>query len=149
MGAHAQAFRDVLPILATLLRREARRDSHHHVTGSLSLIRENVEERAPTRVVNALREMVVTHHPADVQVFNADTTIPLGIRLGDLEVEVAPLATDLEMLAGNSAARFAAAMAAWLAAAHRTLPMRQPLLPPAPVARVLHHAAPGKPRSFR
>ena len=57
------------------LRREARRDSHHHMTGSLSLVREDVEKRAPTRVVNALGERMVLHHPGHVQVFDTDTAV--------------------------------------------------------------------------
>ena len=53
MGAHAQTLLDVFATSAALLGREARRNPHHHMTGSFSLICENIEESAPTRVVNA------------------------------------------------------------------------------------------------
>ena len=67
----------ILPTSAAFLCREARGDSHHHMTGSLSLIREDVEKRAPTGVMNAFGQRMVLYHPGDVQVFDADTTIPL------------------------------------------------------------------------
>ena len=101
MGPHAQTLLDVLPTSAALLGREARGDSHHHMTGSLSLIREDVEKRAPTRIMNALGKMVVLHHSRHVQVFDTDAAIALRIVLGRLEMEVAPLATDLEVLASR------------------------------------------------
>ena len=84
------------------------------MTGSLSLLREDVEKRAPTGVMNALGEMMVLHHPSDVQVFHTDTAVPLGIVLGGLEVEVAALATDFQMLAGDFSVGFAAAVAAFV-----------------------------------
>src|SRR6185312_10846974 len=88
MRPHAQTFLDVLPTPATLLRRKARRNPYHHMTGSFSLIREDSEKCAPTGVVNTLREMMVLHHPGDIQVFDTETAILLGIVLGGLEMEV-------------------------------------------------------------
>ena len=123
MRPYREAFLDVCPTAAAGLRREARGDSHHHMTSSRSLVREDVEKRAPTRVVNAFREMMVLHHPTDVEVLHADATVPLGIVFGGLEVEVTALATDLEMLARDFACRFAAPVAALRAAADRALGM--------------------------
>lgn len=94
MSSHREALLDVLPASAALLRREARGDSYHRMTGSLSLIREDSENCAPTGVVNALGQVMVSHHPSDMQVFNADTTIAFSIALGGLEVKVAALAAD-------------------------------------------------------
>ena len=93
MRPHAQALLDVLPASAALLRREARGHSHHHMTGSFSLIREDVEKRAPTRVVNALGEMLVAHHPCHVQVFDTDVAVPLRVLFGRLEMKIASLAS--------------------------------------------------------
>src|SRR6185369_16752541 len=98
MRPDAQAFLDVLATPAALLRREARRDSHHHMTSSFSLVGEDGEKCAPTRVVDALGKGMVLDHPYHIQVFDTDATVPLGIVFGRLDVEVAALACDLEML---------------------------------------------------
>jgi len=97
--------------------------------GSLSLIREDVEKRAPTSIMNALGEVMVLHHTRDSQGFYADAAIPLGIALGDLEVEVAALAANFEMLAGNFAVGLASAMTPFCAAADRALRVSEALLP--------------------
>src|SRR5260221_5743481 len=128
MGAYRQAFLDVRPTAMALLRREARGDADHLMAGSFSPVFKDAEKRAPTGVVNALGTMMVAHHPADIQVLHADAAVPLGIVLGGLAVEVAPLATDLQMLARDFPIRFAATMATLLAAAHPALPMRPALL---------------------
>ena len=107
MGAHAQTLLDVCATSAALLGREARRNPHHHMTGSLSLIREDVEKRAPTGVVNTLGEMEVARHPMDVQVLHTDMAVQHGVPIGGLEAEVPPLARHLEMLYSDFSARFA------------------------------------------
>lgn len=141
MGAHAQAFLDVLPTLAAPLRREARGHSDDLMTGSFSLVFQDTEKRAPTGVVNTLGEMVAAHHPTDVQVFHTDMTVSLGIVLGGLEMEVAALATDLEMLVCYFSAGLAAAMTSVLATAHGALSVCQAFLPSTIVAWVLDRAA--------
>ena len=84
---------------------------------------------------------MVTRHPDDVQILYTNAAVPLGVVVGRLKVEVTPLATDLEMLARDLTARFAAALTALLTTAHPALRMRQTLLPSAIVARILHHPA--------
>jgi hypothetical protein len=143
MRPHREAFLDVLPTAAAALRREARGDSDHHMTGSFSLIREDVEKRAPTRVVNAFGEMVVPHHPNDVQVFYADTTVPRCILLGRREMKVSSLASDLEMLDRDFPVGFAAAVTAFFATAYGTLRLGETFLPPTIMARILDYAALG------
>jgi hypothetical protein len=108
---------------------------------SCSLIFKNAEKRAPARVVNALGEMLMLHHPRHVQVFDTNTTVLLRIVFGGLEVKVPALATDLEVLAGDFPIRLAAAMTPLLAAAHRALLMRQSLLAQAIMARILNYRA--------
>src|SRR5690348_9852001 len=98
MRPDAQTLLDVLTTSTAALRREARWDSYHHMTGSLSLIREDVEKCTPTRIVNDFGKRMVLHHAGNIQVFDTQTTIALRIVLGGLKEEVAPLATDLEML---------------------------------------------------
>ena len=140
MGTHTQALLDVLATTAALLRREARWDSNHHMIGSLSLIREDIEKRAPTRVVT-LGEIAIPHHPGHVQVLDTNTAIPLGIVLGGLEMEITSLATDLEMFTGHLALGFAAAVAALRAAAGGALRVRKALLAFAVLSGIFHHAA--------
>ncbi len=74
----------------------------------LSLVREDREKRAPTSVVNALSEMVVLSHAHHVQVFNTYAAVALRGALGHLEMKVPSLATDLEVLVRDLAARLAA-----------------------------------------
>src|SRR5487761_2513938 len=141
MGAHAQTLLNVLATPAALLGGEARGNSYHHMTGSFSLIREDVEKRAPTGVVNALGEVIVACHARHVQVFDTDAPIALSIVLGGLEVEVTPLAADLEMLLGDFALGFAAAMAAFCATVTHALGAGKALLSTPIAARVFHHRA--------
>ena len=140
MRPHAQAFLHVLTASAAFLRREARRNSDHLMISSLSLIFKDSEKRAPTRVVNALGQMMIPHHSYHIQVFDTNTAISLRILLGGLEMKVPALAADLEVLAGDFTARLASAVAAFLATTQRPLGMGQTLLPPAVVARILHHS---------
>ena len=121
MGPYAQTFLDILSTAATLLRRKARGHSDHHMTSSLSLVYEDHEECAPTRVVNALGQMMVLDHPGHVQVLNTNAAILLRVVLGDLKMEVAALPADLEMLARNLSRGFAASVTAFLSAALSTL----------------------------
>ena len=116
MSPHTETFLDVLATSAAALRREARRHSNHHMTSSLSLLREDVEERAPTGVMNAFGEVMITRHPCHIQVFDTNAAIPLGILFGRLEEEVAPLAANLEMLYRDLAFRLTAAVTPLLAA---------------------------------
>jgi hypothetical protein len=78
-----------------------------------------------------------------MQLFTTNAAAALRIALGRLEAEVAPLATDRETLAGDLTRSLLAAIAAFLATAQRTLPMRQSLLASALVARTLLHPALG------
>ena len=147
MGTHAQTLLDILAAPAALLRREARGHSHQHVTSSRSLVRENIEERAPTRVVDALGEVMVPHHPPHVEGFHADATVLLRAVLGDVEMAVPALARDLEVLARDFTRSFAAAVATFLAATQRTLRVGPSLLPLAIVARRSTTALPRRPQS--
>ena len=140
---HTEALLHMLPTAAALLRREARGDSNHPMTSSLSLVGEDHEKRTPTRIIDALGEMMVARHPHHVQVFHTDAAIPFRIVLGNGEMVVSALPGNLEMLAGDLPRGFAAAMTAFLAAAQRALRMGETFLPSAIVARVLYCVALG------
>src|SRR5690242_861498 len=143
MRPHGEALLDVRPTPVAVLGGVARRHSDHLMAGSLSLVFKDTEKHAPARIMNALGEMMIAHHPANVQILYANAAVRCRVVVGGLEVEVAPLAADLEMLARDVPARLAAAVTPLLAATHRALSVRQTLLPPAIVARILHHAALG------
>src|SRR5262249_32317642 len=143
MRPYRKALLDVGATPAASLRREARGDSDHLMTSSLSLVGQDTEKRAPTRIADALGKVVVLDHASDVQVLDADATVPQGILVGGFEVEVAPLARDLQVPAGHFTRRFTAAMAAFGAAREPALPVRQAFVPPAMVARILDDAAIG------
>src|SRR5262245_16330171 len=141
MGTYAQTLLDVLATSAARLRREARGHSHHRMTSSFSPVCEEVEKRAPARVVNAFGEMVMAHHPPDVQLLHADAAGALCVRLSCLKVEVAPLPGSVQVLLGHLTFGFLAAMTALLAALTEALCPAQPLLPSSVMARVRHHCA--------
>ena len=97
MSTNRQTRVHDLTACVAFLRGEARIDSYHPMTSSLSLIFKDTEERAPTGVVNALSELLVASHPRHVQVFDTDMAVPLRVDLSGLEVEVAALAADLQV----------------------------------------------------
>jgi hypothetical protein len=76
MGAHAQPRLDVLAPPAARLGGAVRRHTNAVMAGSLSQGLAAVQERAPTRVVQAVREPVVVEHPADVPVGDPDAAVP-------------------------------------------------------------------------
>src|SRR5215468_5392141 len=116
MRAHAQTFLDVLSTGVAVLPREARGHSDHLMTSSLSLIFKQVEQRAPTGVVKALRESGVLHHPHPVQGFDTNTAVARCIVLRRLAMDVASLATDLAVLTGPLALGLALGLAPALTA---------------------------------
>src|SRR5262249_55480243 len=141
MRSHAHALLHVLPAAVALLRREAPGDSYDSMTSAFQPALRGFQERAPTRVVNALVQVMVAHHPRDVHVFDTDAAIVLRVAVGDPEMMVTTLARDLEVFAGDFTRGLPAALTARLAAAQRTLRVCEALLARALVARILHQAA--------
>lgn len=121
MGTHRKALLHDLPTPVALLRREAGRNFHNLMTSSCSLLSKYLDKRSPGGISNALRQMLVLEHAVDVQVFDADASRVLSIRLGRLEEEVAPLALDLQMGLCHVARRFAPSLTALLASAESAL----------------------------
>jgi len=73
------------------------------MTGALRLLREDVKERAPTRVVTTLGARVRTNHPRHVEVFDAAAAVTLRILPGRLQVAVPSLASTREVVLGPCA----------------------------------------------
>src|SRR5712691_2708008 len=121
MGSHRQRLLHHLPTLVALLRGEARIDSYHLMTSSCSLLFKDVKECAPRGVQDGLREMVILDHPIDVQLFDSNMVILLGIPPGDLEMEVPTLPGNLEMRLGGTLSGFTASFAPLLPSTHHAL----------------------------
>ena len=121
MGTHRQGFLYDLPTRETLLGSEARIDSDHLMTGSLSLLLKESEKRAPTGVTDGFREGMVLDHPTDVQVLHHDMVIGLGVLLRRLEMEVSTLTCNLEMRLGSILRSLAASVTAILPTAYLAL----------------------------
>ena len=80
--------------------------------------------------------MMVLDHVEDLQILNSDRSIGLGIRLGDLEMMIAPLPVDLQVRLGNVVGGLALSFAALLASAQLALLASQGLLRGAIEARI-------------
>jgi hypothetical protein len=135
---YTQGLLNKFPTVATCLCRETRIDSYHPMTSSCSLFFEDVEERAPTSVHDALGEMVIFDHVRDSQVFNGDALIGLCIVFGRLEMMVAALSVNLEMGLCRTSGGLTASMGVFLTPAHHTLLASQSTLRRAIETRVLN-----------
>ncbi len=137
MSTHGETFLYNLPTLETFLRCEARIDSYHLVTGSLSLILKDGEKRAPTGVTDGFGKGMVLDHPTDMKVFNHDMVIVIGVLLSRLEVKITALTCDLEMGLSSISGSLTASVTALLAAANLALFASEGFLRGAIVAWVL------------
>jgi len=97
-----------------LLRGEARVDSDHLMTSSSSLLFKNREKCAPRGIHDGFRQMVILHHPINVQVFYRNMMVALRVLLGRLEVEITALTRDLEMRLRHIFCRFPTSVTALL-----------------------------------
>ena len=97
-----------------LLRGEARVDSDHLMTSSLSLLFKNREKCAPRGIQDGLGEMMVLDHIGESQVFYREMLVALCVLLGRLEVEITALTRDLEMRLRHIFCRFPTSVTALL-----------------------------------
>jgi len=141
MGTDTEGLLNKLPTVTAYLCSEAGVHSNDLMTGTCSLIFKDSEERTPTGIHDALRQVMVLDHVRDLKVLNSNTLIPFCIGLGCLEMMVAALPIDLEMRFGSVLGSFTASMRIFLA------PTQLPLLAPecflrgAIEARVLNRMA--------
>jgi hypothetical protein len=99
------------------------------VTSSFSLIREDIEKRAPTGITDGFGKAMALEHATDIQVFYSHMLIVLDIRLGRLEMEITALTAHLEMGLGNILGCLTASFATLLTTAELTLFAPAGLLP--------------------
>jgi hypothetical protein len=58
--------------LRAILRRVGRIHFDYLATGAFSLVRQDRSELTPSGVTNALGEMMIFHHPFNIQIFDGD-----------------------------------------------------------------------------
>ncbi len=121
MGSYRQTLLDDLTTREALLRGEARIDSYHPMTSSLSLFFEDVEECAPTGVQDALCQAMVLDHVENLQLLNRDDLIAFSVLVRYLILEVSALTSNLEMRLCGTLSGFASAMTAFLTTTDRAL----------------------------
>ena len=90
-------------------------DGDYPATSACCLVRQDDEERAPPRVTDGLRQMVMLHHVGRLEIFVIDHII--GAYEGErrLVVKVAPLASHRLVRFGEECDRLASTVAALLA----------------------------------
>src|SRR5438876_5667998 len=86
-----------LPTFEAFLGGEARVDSYHPMTSSLSLFFEDVEKPAPTSVHDALCQGMILDHVENLQLLNSDDLVMLSVVFRRLIVKVTTLTSNLEM----------------------------------------------------
>src|SRR5207247_9699441 len=118
MGSYRQTLLYDHTTFEALLRREARIDSDHPMTSSLSLFFEDVEECAPTSVHDALCQRMVLDHVENTQLLNSDDLMLFSVLVRYLILEVTALTSNLEMRLGRATSSFPASVAAFLTMTH-------------------------------
>ena len=91
MPADGQALLDQNATARTGLAGERRIDRYHSSTGARCLVGEDAQERRPPCITDALGEMVVLDHVADLQVFIIHGVVLVHQLERHLVVEVLPL----------------------------------------------------------
>src|SRR6266700_21231 len=121
MGPHRKRFLHDLATFEALLRGEARVHSDHCVPSSLSLVTQDVEERAPGGVQDGFRQGMVLHHVENTQLLNRNHLVLLGILFGGLIVEISPWTSNLQMRLGRVTGSLTSAFTAFLPTADLAL----------------------------
>src|SRR5215475_16178194 len=110
--SHRQCFAHSLTTSRAILRRVGWIHLNYFTASLFRFARKDQDEFIPSRVTDALGEMMILHHPFDVQIFDSDR-----VELAhDLErrfmMKIGALASNLLMLPGEKLNRPAPAMAA-------------------------------------
>src|SRR5713226_1917012 len=138
MGTDGKRLLDPLTTPIAFLRGVAGVHSNDLMSSTFSLGSENIEERAPGGVHDALCEMVIFHHPINVQVFNGNMVILFSVLFSDLEMKITALPFDLQMGLRRALRSFSTPLRAFPAACNRALLASQGSLTLAIVSRVLY-----------
>src|SRR5262249_55538153 len=91
--ADRQAFLNHCATARTDLARKRRIDRYDSPTGACCPVGEDSQERRPPRILDALGEVVVSHHVADLQIFMIDSVIRAHERQRGFVVKIGSLAT--------------------------------------------------------
>jgi hypothetical protein len=102
-------------------------DQHDRTTGTCSLVREMLEQIAPSGVQNALGQIAM-HHTGDGEVFERDHVVAFDQGVGQLVERIFALIGEVLVLALQQHNRFLAVLAARRAARHPSLGHPQALL---------------------
>ncbi len=111
------------------------------MSSTLSLGSQDIEERAPGGVHDGFRQMMVLHHPINIQVLNGNMLILFSILFGDLEMKVTTLPLDLQVGVCGALRSFAPSLRTLLPACNRALLASERLLTLAIIAWVLDGTA--------
>src|SRR5258708_3708857 len=141
MGAHAEAFRHARPTAATVLTGICRRNREHLTPGPCCLGFKDGTKRGPARIADALGQVVIPYHVADLQLFAVDRVVLAHQHVRRLVVKVAALPPDMLVLLGTPTHGLGATLTALLPATHPLLRLSELLLRLAIVARILYHVA--------
>ncbi len=139
MSANTERLWNTLSTVAACLCREARVDSNDLMSSVLSFGFKHVEEGAPTGITNRFGQMMIFHHPTDIQVFNRNTMVLFSVWLGHFEMEIAALTGNLQVRFCDILRGFTASVTALLASAQLALLAPQRLLRRAIEAGILNH----------
>ncbi len=110
-----------LTAFEAILGGEARIDSYHPMTSSLSLFFEDAEKCAPTSVHDALCQGMILDDVEHLQLLNSDDLVMFSVVFRCLSVKVTTLTSNLEMRLRGALGSFPASLTAFLASAYRTL----------------------------
>ena len=138
MGTNRKRLLDHLTTPIAFLRGVAGVHSNDLMSSTLSLGSENIEERTPGGVHNALCEMVIFHQAISVEVLDSNMMILFSVLFSDLEMEVSALPFDLEMGVCRTLGGFPTSLRAFLPARNRALLASERGLTLAIVAGVLN-----------
>ena len=140
MRPNRQRFLNILATFEAFLRRVARVNSDHLTTSTRSLVCQDKQKRTPRSVKNALCQFRACQ-PLNIQVFDHDCRVRIGVLLRSLEMKVAPLAFDFQMGLCHTTRHFSAATATLLASTQSPLFAAQTSLTGPKEARVFNRVA--------
>src|SRR5437773_457101 len=112
--------------LATGFGCTARVYQNDHTTGTFSLVREALNQIAPSGIQNTLCEMTM-HHARDGEIFKRDTVVAVREIMRQLVQEVFALVADMFVLVLEDRNRFTAILSALCPTCHP--PLGNPQLP--------------------
>src|SRR5258706_11153817 len=116
MDTNGERFFHPFATPAAILRGERRRNRHHSTPGPCCLGFEDGTECGPPSIADALGELMIPDHVADLQIFQIDRVGGSQQCNRRLMMKVCPLAPHMLMLAGQHLDGLFAAVAALLAA---------------------------------